>query len=102
VIAPKAGPALPPPRNPLDEFLDALAAYRRSVNAATDADRTLAEIQDGHGDRVIEQRGLDRDTAADLRSALRQLLTNLDEYERFRALAEAVADARNPVLDVDQ
>jgi len=93
VVAPRSGPPAPPPRNPQEEFLDALAAYRRALNHAVDADEVLASIDDGYGRSMMSERGLDAETARDIRTVLQSLMTRLNDYEIAKARADARAEA---------
>jgi hypothetical protein len=98
VIAPRSGPPVPPPRNPSDEFLDALAAYRRALHQAVDADAVLASVEDEYGRPLMDSRGLEPDTVADIRGTLRQLIDRADGYERAKRLADVLAAREQDIV----
>jgi hypothetical protein len=94
VVAPRTGPPAPPPRNPTEEYLDAISAYRRALHGATQADELLRSIDDGYGGIVVSQRGLDRDIVEEFRAVLNTLETNIGDYDLARERAAARAEVR--------
>ena len=57
-LVPRSGPAAPAPRNPDEEYLDAIATLTRRLNEAMSADRDLRDIDDGRGGAMHELHGL--------------------------------------------
>lgn len=87
-IVPKAGPPVPPARNPREEFLDAVANLARQLHATTAADDQLRQIDDGHGSPMYDQEGIAPDHAEDLLEAIADLKGHIDDYVLAWRLAE--------------
>lgn len=98
-IVPKAGPPVPPPRDPREEFMDAIAAFSRQLNATVAADDQLRQIDDGHGRPMHEVEGVDPEQAADLVELIDSLRTHLRDYEVQWRVAEGL---RRQNLSLDE
>lgn len=89
-IVPQAGPPVPPPRNPREEFLDAVANLARQLHATTAADDQLRQIDDGHSTPMHEAEGIAPDQADDLLDVIATLKSHIDDYVLAWRLAERI------------
>lgn len=79
-FVPRSGPPAPPPRDPHGEFMDAIAALGRALNASRAADEDLRSVDDGHGEPMFQVEGIAQAQADDFKQILEELSSNLGEY----------------------
>ncbi|WP_132196563.1 MULTISPECIES: hypothetical protein [Kribbella] len=89
-FVPRSGPAVPPPRNPDDEYLDAIATLTRRLKEAVQAEEDVRSIDDGRGRAMYQARGMMPAQVDELREMLQLLGSHTDEYERNWRVADAI------------
>jgi hypothetical protein len=79
-IVPRSGPPAPPPRDPHEEFMDAIAALGRALNSARAADEDLRNVDDGHGTPMFQGKGIAEPHVNDFKQIVDELQNHFDDY----------------------
>ncbi|TCC29068.1 hypothetical protein [Kribbella speibonae] len=79
-IVPRSGPPAPPPRNPREEFMDAIAALGQALNSVRAADEDLRKVENGHGSPMFQVEGVAEPYVEDFKRIIDEVQNHLGEY----------------------